>query len=64
MTERSHLDGKWFKRRKRAARDGQIRAGPGERPRELLAEAAAGAGDEGGFAGEIEQICHRVVRVI
>ena len=54
----SHFVGERFERGARAAGDGEIGAGAGQGAGELLAEAAAGAGDEGGFAGEVEGVGH------
>ena len=56
--ERFDLVGERFERSERAAGDGEVGAGAGQRAGELLAEAAAGAGDEGGFAGEVERVGH------
>ncbi len=42
------------KRGRVAAGDDQVRTGTGERAAHVLAESAAGAGDEGDFAGKIK----------
>ena len=39
-----------------AAGDHQVRPGPGQRPAEVLAQPAAGAGDDGDLAGEIKRV--------
>ena len=40
-----------------AAGDDQVRTGPRKRAAKVLSQAAAGAGDDGDFAGEIKQAC-------
>jgi len=47
---------KWREARAMAAGEHEIGAGLGQRAREILAEAAAGAGDDRGASREIEQL--------
>ena len=56
--ERFDLFGSCFERIERAAGNGDVGAGTGQGAGELLAEAAAGAGYEGGFAGKVEGVGH------